>query len=298
MADEKKRNPVTISWSSLRAHEECRHKAMLLRSGKKNPAQNIRAYFHGTVVDRVMRYWLDLDSPQKGEMAQMVRDVVDQEELEAINSGDGVVRWRNGTDKEDMIAWCQELVTKLEDSLYRLVIPYEYEVAKRYRVPVRISWLDGSPTWINLAGEIDLLVRGNDGLFRIWDLKGTADNSYWRKTLGQLIFYDLSVKAMFGSNAVKCGLIQPMCREQVLEFSFTDQDRREMWSRVMRMASDIWTKDFEPKEESSGCSFCAVRHACSRFTINPAAKSNRLSLQGMANIGQEFSLLDLLEEGK
>jgi hypothetical protein len=283
--------PVYISWSSLRAHLECKQKAALLRSGKKNASSNIRGYFHGTVVDRVMRTWLEND-PQPGEMPGMVEDILNAEELKAIADGDGVVRWKSATDRADTTKWCQELVRRLEPILYDKVIPFEYEVAKRYRVPVIVPFLDGSPREIFLAGEMDLLVRDEHRQFRIWDLKGTADDSYWKKTMGQLIFYDVSTHAMFEQYAVESGLIQPMCKNQVLSFTFTEDDYANMWNMICRMATDIWQRDDTPKESNSGCSFCHVRHACSKFApVNPGANERRMSLQGMARLGQEVTTL-------
>lgn len=277
---------VTISWSSLRVHEQCKQKAMLVRSGRKNPAQDIRVFFHGTVVDRVMRQWLEND-PQPGQMPDMVQSILDAEERKAVEEGDGVVRWKSATDKATTAQWCRELVTRLEPILYQQVIPFEYQPARRFKVPVQVPWLDGSMTWINLAGETDLLVRGPEGKFRIWDLKGTNDDSYWRKTFGQLIFYDVALDAEFGVNAEFTGLIQPMCKEQVLRFDFTDAHRDEIWARIMRMAADIWSRDSAPKEDHKGCGYCQVRHACAKFApVNPGGGAQRsgVSLVGGADL--------------
>lgn len=288
--------PLTISWSSLRAHEECRQKGMLLRTGKKSPRTNIRMFFHGTVVDRVMREWLEQpeDERRPGQMAQWVVDIMDREELAAVESGDGVVRWKSRTDREELIVWCQELVTRLESHLDELVTPYDYMVAKRFRVPVQIPYLTGEPVWIFLAGEMDLLVRDDQPRFHVWDLKGTADDSYWRKTIGQIIFYDLAVHAMFGEYSQRLGLIQPMCRQQQIEIEATQQKRNELWSRIIRMAHDMWTHDATPKESNSGCDYCPVRHACAKFKPMQS-HSKRMSLNDMHTANTEQTVASMLE---
>jgi hypothetical protein len=274
--------PISISWSGLRAHEECRQKAHLLRTGKKSPSTNIRQFFHGTVVDRVMREWLEDEARQPDGMALLVEEIMDREELAAVNSGDGVVRWKNHRDRTDLIEWCKELVTRLEPHLNELVVPYEFESARRFRVPVQIPYLTGEPAWIYLAGEMDILTRDEQPRFHVWDLKGTADDNYWRKTIGQLVFYDLATNAAFGEYCQRAGLIQPMCKQQIVEIEITPQRRNELMQRIIRMAHDMWSHDTMPKESSSGCNYCPVHHACVKFQpVNPGQNEKRMSLVSM-----------------
>lgn len=290
---------LSISWSSLRAHEECHQKGMLLRTGKKNPTTDIRSYFHGTVVDRVMREFLS--DPEPGSMPGMVVDIMRREELAALEKGDGVVRWKSATDKAKVTEFCIELVRRLEPLLYDLVIPYDYEDAKRFRVPINIPYLDGRPTQIYLAGEMDLLVR-RPGVERtheydIWDLKGTADEGYWRKTIAQITFYDLATYSMFGQYSERAGLIQPMCKQQVIHAPVTDQNRAELMQRIINMAHDMWKKDWSPKESVTGCSYCAVRHACERFKAPDFHGSARvLALTDMKSFQSSHSAVSGLLE--
>lgn len=221
--------------------------------------------FHGTVVDRVMRAYLDTDEIQRGSMPGMVEAILEAEEVKARETEDGIVRWKNASDKKEMVQWCKDLVTRLEPILERLVIPYDYQTALRFRVPLTIPYLTGEPVRIDLTGETDLLVRDAERKWEVWDLKATVDNNYWRKTYGQLIFYDLAVKIMFGDHPERVGLIQPMCKERVLPFTITREERSVMLSRIVRMATDIWQKDFRPKESSSGCQYCGVLHACPKY---------------------------------
>lgn len=272
--------PIKISWSQIRTFEECKQKAMLQRSGKRNSAKDIRAFFRGTVVDRVMRNWLE--DPQPGQMESMVRSTLDFEETEAIESGDGVVHWRHSTDREDTIAWCVRLVTNLEPALNALALPFDYEPAKRFKVPVSVPYIDGSPTWIFLTGEMDLLCRNpSTGKFAVWDLKGTEDNNYWRKVVGQLIFYDIVTQAMFGQYAERCGLLQPLCAVPVLHWTFNENDYQQMWQRIIRYAQAIWQRDNAPIVDSKPCDWCPYKFACSKFKpVQQAGRKVMIGLQG------------------
>lgn len=269
--------PLTLSWSALRSHEECRQKALLQRTGKSNPAADIRGYFHGTVVDRVMRRWLESENPLPGEMADMVEDIRDQEEIEAIRTGDGVVRWRSVNDKAIMTNFCRELVVKLEPILQELVLPYDYQPEVRYRTPIMIPYLDSRPTMVYMAGGIDIVVRRSEDPpeWYAYDLKGTANDKYVNSVLGQGIFYDISMEALYGHSPVRFGFIQPMCKEKIVYANITDDDRRQMMVRIERMAHYMWRKDWTPKETTSGCTQCPVKHHCVKFTPVRGSRSGK-----------------------
>jgi CRISPR/Cas system-associated exonuclease Cas4 (RecB family) len=229
---------------------------------------DIRKYFHGMVVDTVMRTFL-LSGPapgeRRGQMAVAVRAAVEFEEERAKAKGDGVVRWRSAADKKDLIEWCAELVTRLEPILDEHVLPFEYQPAHRFRAPVLVPGLRGEQRQILTLGEIDVLVRDREGKFRLWDLKGTSDDQYWRKTVGQLIFYDLAVAAQFGASPIVAGLIQPMCEQRVMPINITEPDREVLFSRVISMVQGIWRADFPYAVDAETCQWCEVRWACPKF---------------------------------
>jgi hypothetical protein len=258
---------LSVSWSRIRTHEDCKQRAWLAAQGKRASAPDIRMYFHGTVVDRCMRQWLDSDDPQPGQMAEMVSRVIDEEEATARETGDGVIRWRGPDDREHVRKWCTELVNRLEPILYERVIPLSYQPAIRFKVPFQVPYLDGTPQRIFLAGELDLLTQDSGGQFFVWDLKGTADDSYWRKVIGQLLFYDLAVAVQFGSFPARCGLIQPMCKEPVLEFTFGPEQRAQLGQHLVAYCHDVWRGIRPPKASAQGCDICEVRHACEKYAV-------------------------------
>lgn len=269
---------LAISWSSLRAHMECRQRAALLRAGHRSPAGNLRNYFHGMVVDGLMCRWLADRDRQPGAMAGWVDDYIDVRAANALAEGDGVVRWKHASDRQELRDFCVELLIRLEPLLNQLVLPYPFSSAYRFKEPVVVPHLDGTPTRVILRGEMDLLTRETTTGHAVWDLKGTKDDQYWRKVLGQLIFYDLAVLGQHGTATTRVGLIQPMCTKPVLQWQLGDDHRRQMWAAIIRMCHDIWRSDDACKIGSDGCGFCDVRHACRRY----APVGNTIPFEGAA----------------
>lgn len=262
---------LNLSWSQLRTFEECAQKGFLQRAGKRSAAGDLRTYFPGMVVDHIMDRWLADPAHPSGAMAAMVADAIGEVEREAIATGDGVVRWKQHlTDRDEVREFCVELVTRLEPILRDLVLPHRHLAHHRFRVPLRIPYLDGEPVIVHLVGEMDLLV-GEDGEHVIWDLKGTRDDSYWRKVLGQLVFYDLADFVATSKRTRTVGLIQPMCKEPVLRWDLTDEHRAALHTRVIGLANNIWRGTRDCKKDTHGCNWCSVRHACVRYapTDNP-----------------------------
>ncbi len=275
---------LSLSWSGLRTFEECHNRSRLIRAGKRSKSENIRGYFHGTVVDRVAREWLDDPDLPAGAMAKMVPEILEREERAAKEKGDGVGRWKHADAEEEVTEFCVELVTRLEPLLHQYVTPYDFEPARRFKTPITIPGLYGSPVVIYLVGETDYLVKPDK--FEVFDLKGTADESYWRKTMGQMVFYDLDVEAEFGEPCSRVGLIQPMCKEQVKLWTITDQQRREMVQRITAFAHGVWKQDATYAEDREACKFCPTKHACDRFKPNFINPERRLSIEAMRQVVQ------------
>jgi len=249
-----------VSWSSLQRFELCKQKHYLITQGLSAPGKDVRNFLAGTVVDSVQKAWLD------NPVGNMV-DLVDEHFEKAIVSAQekDTIKWRNKNDKKKIHTVCTGAALLLQPILEARVLPFDYEPGKRFYEVVKIKRPTGELDEIVLRGEFDLLVRDNNGKFIVWDLKTTADNDYWKKSLGQLIFYDLVIISMFGEPPNKCGFIQPICDEQVKEFYFTNDDRAEMWARISAMMQSQWAGDHAPKSDNVGCSWCEVQHACSKF---------------------------------
>jgi CRISPR/Cas system-associated exonuclease Cas4 (RecB family) len=250
-----------ISWSSLQRYELCKQKNYLVLQGLSAPGKDVRNFLAGTVVDSVQKAWLD------NPVGNMVA-LVDEHFEKAIANAEerDTIKWRNKNDKKKIYDTCLNASELLQPILEARVLPYDYEPAKRFYQVVKIKKLDGQVEEIILRGEFDLLVRDPaDGRFIVWDLKTTADNDYWKKTLGQLVFYDLAIISMFGQPPKKTGLIQPLCDEQVKEFTFDNSHRAEMWGRIHAMMQSQWEGDHAPKKDNAGCSWCEVQHACAKF---------------------------------
>lgn len=242
-----------------------------MREKKKSPASNIRPFFHGIVCDRTMRRWLESDDPRPGQMVTWIDEMIDACLDEAKDTGDGVVRWKSSTDRAEVAEWSRVLVSRLEPMLLQWVIPFDYEPEYRFRVPIRIPYLDGSLAHVWLTGGMDILVRESEGPPAVWagyDLKATANPDYIRKTLAQGIFYDLAVRAGVGrgTSPRTFAFLQPMVDSNpVAHVTITDADRNSLLSRIVKMAHAIWRDETGPKPDSDGCSWCSVKHACGKF---------------------------------
>ncbi len=255
---------LRISWSRLRTHAECNRRSYLLRQGKSSPAKNVRDYFPGMVVDRLMRDWLDDPLRRPGQMRAGVTAMITRLQNVAAQEEDGVVRWRNPADRAEVVQFCADLVGRLEPILDEHIVPFPHEQAVRFKQPLVVPYLDGRPARIHLTGELDLLVRRPDG-WVVWDLKGTRDNSYWRKVLGQLIFYDLYVSLAKGQRTARVGLIQPMCDQPVVDFEVSDDMRNTLLSRIASMALDVWRDAKDCTTTIGHCTRCVVKHARPKF---------------------------------
>lgn len=253
-----------ISWSSLRTHEACKQRGHLTRSGKRATLADQRIFFPGTVTDRVVRDWL-YDEPEKnpGLMPSMVEEIMEREFQTVLEEG-GRVFWKSTNDKQQVLRDCIEAVTKIEPILVEKVLPFEYQVDFRFRAPLMLPSPWGMEMVI-LNGAMDILVRNDQGLFGVHDVKHTRNKDYWRKTVGQLTFYDYAIWALFGTDTFETGLIQPLCEQPVIPYEVTDNLRSQLQQRVVSMANDVWREDFTPTTNRSECGQCDTKHACSKF---------------------------------
>jgi hypothetical protein len=264
---------LRLSWSSLRTHEECKQKAKLQREKKRATLENTRAFFPGTVVDRVVRDWL-ADDPYSnaGMMPEMVETIMLREKESIDEGSQGVLAWKQIGDKTKIIKDCQEAVTKIEGDLNRLVLPYQFEPDHRFEAPMLMPHPDGGMDRVILNGYIDILVFDPDtNTWRIYDVKMTRDNGYWRKTVGQLTFYDLAIDSIFDGSVSEVALLQPLCKEPVKDYPLTDGVRSQIMQRIASMAFDVWSGDDEPRRDMKICNFCNVKHSCPKF--KPVATS-------------------------
>lgn len=268
---------VYLSWSRLRTHEECRQKGYLQRTGKRAENDNHRNFLPGNITDRVVRDWL-LDDPwaNLGTMKDMVPEYLDRSVSESKDQG-GMILWKGASDKADIIRDCTTAVTEIEDDLKRLVLPYDYTPDYAFKsileVPVRGR---EEPIQLVLNGYMDILVRKAQGSFSILDVKHTKDNSYWKKTFGQLAFYDTALRLSEGVYSDYAALLQPLCKEQEKAFEITENDRRKMWQSIVNYAQDYVNMNVEPSPDPGQCVMCNVKHACVLF--KPKMKNGRKTI--------------------
>lgn len=255
-----------LSWSGLRTHETCKQRGYLATQKKRANLSDQRNFFPGTVTDRVVRDWL-MDDPynNKGLMPEMVESIVNRETMSIKESG-GKMVWRDSKDRDDVIQQCVEAVTKIEPDLERYVLPFEYQADFGFKVPVMMPHVDGTMEKVILLGYMDVLTRNPDnGRYSVYDVKHTKDNYYWKKTVGQLTFYDLSVQLLFGEPTENVGLLQPLCKQTMLPYPATQDERMQIMSRLVRFANDKWRGIHPVRADNKECGFCDYKHACPKF---------------------------------
>lgn len=268
-----------ISWSSLRTHEECKQKGMLKRRGKRNTLSDTRGFFPGTVVDRVTRDWL-MNDPENnlGAMVDMVEPIIEREKTLISEKGE-VMRWKDPGDKDTVIKDCIQAVKIIEKDLIEKVLPFDYQPDFGFKAPLLLPHPDGSTEMVILNGFMDILVHdpAKDS-WRVYDVKMTRDESYWRKTVGQLSFYDLVCLVLFGQVTDEVALLQPMCKQTVKDYPLTDNIRSQLAARITRMADEVWRENYTPKVGMANCAYCEVKHACTKFKPVNDGKNKRMTL--------------------
>lgn len=261
---------LRVSWSALRTHETCKQRGALQRAGRRSNLEDKRIFFPGNVTDRLVRDWL-LNEPlaHLGEMPDMVQHYIDRTKEETEE--EGPMRWRHASDRDEVAKSVEEAVRKIEPALLDRVVPYRYTPDFRFKAPLNLPHPTGGTEQVLILGAMDILVQDDKDQFWVYDVKHTTDDGYWKKTVGQLSFYDLAIRMLFGEKTTGVGLLQPLCKERVKPFIISDDWRRQMLQRISGMANDIWRGDLPTTRNSSECHFCNVKHACSKF--NPTMRA-------------------------
>lgn len=274
---------IQISWSALKTHEHCRQKQHLSWRHRTD-GQDVRNFVHGNIVDRVMRRTLESDRYERGMMVAMLPEIFDVYTTPQRLGGmaEGVVRWRSGNDRATVYNFCRELLERLEPLLEEYVLPFDYHPELTFKVPVSVPYLDGTQATVRLAGRMDLVIRLAPGRYRIIDLKGTKNPQYVKETMGQGVFYDIAWLHYSDDHVSpeEFFFMQPMVEgEPMVRLTVTDEERRVMMARIIKMAHYKWANDNAPKTDNKGCSRCEVKHACVKFEpATNAAGKKTLSL--------------------
>jgi CRISPR/Cas system-associated exonuclease Cas4 (RecB family) len=256
---------IRLSWSQLRNAEECKQKRFLTTTGARRETRDQRLFLPGNVTDRVVRNWLKNDpANHKGEMPDMVNEMIDAVRQEILDKGERIAWKRDIEDREKIRKECIEAVTNIEPALLRYVVPFKYQADFRFDAPLVLPGPNG-PERIFLIGYMDIHVEDDKGRYWVFDVKHTKDDQYWRKTVGQLTFYDTANLLLFGKKTTRTGLFQPLCKRPIFPYEVTDDKRLEMYQRIVGVANDVWNGDNSPRKDNKYCNFCDVRTACEKW---------------------------------
>lgn len=256
---------IRLSWSQIRNAQECKQKRYLTVTGARKQARDQRLFLPGNVTDRVVRQWLKDPNREPGQMPDMVSATVNSVREEILEKGERIAWKRDVEDRKKIEADCIEAVTKIEPALLKYVTPFEFEADFRFDAPLSIPRRDGTKETILLIGFMDILVRDDRERIHVFDVKHTRDSGYWRKTVGQLTYYDLAVQLLYRQKTTMTGLFQPLCPKPIYPYQVTDQLRSEMYQRIVKVANDVWANDNRPNTHNKFCGNCEMRNACPKF---------------------------------
>lgn len=269
-------DPVIVSWSGLRRWENCPQHQLRVIQRKTKKSDMGRVFLPGTVCDLVQRRFLEGTDHYKGQMAEMVDEIF----TETVEKGESKIHWKGDPRKDmaDVKATCREAVERLEPWLFENVLPHDYEPEVRFKAHMEIPYVCDNEVRapLTLIGGIDLLVRRDNGKFRLYDLKITRSADYMKTTLGQLTFYDLAWAIIQGEfeHAEDWGFIAPLLEEFMIGVKVTAEDRRIMLSRIVKYAQGVWADSWKPKANDVGCRWCEARGVCDKFKTVPILEAN------------------------
>lgn len=162
---------------------------------------------------------------------------------------------------------CREAARILEPILLKYVVPYQFQVDYRFKAPLRVEDPRGGFVDVLLIGAMDILVYMPErDAFAIYDVKHTKDNGYWRKTMGQLNFYDLVVELTEGQASKALALFQPLATPTIKPIALTENMKTELLQQINGFVIDVVRDDLPPNQDSRSCRYCDFKHACTKFT--------------------------------
>lgn len=268
--------PVIISWSGLKRWENCPQHQLRVITKETEKQEKGRIFLPGTVCDLVQRRWLDSEDPQPGQMV----DMVDQVFAEIVEKAESKIHWKGNPlkDQQQVRDHCRNMVSTIEPWLMENVLPFDYSPEVKFEAHMEIPYIcgDGVLAPLKMIGGIDIVVRGPDGKFRLYDLKITQDGGYIRSTLAQLIFYDLAWSVIQGDWNIcnEWGFLTPGLPERLIPITVDQDDRRAMMSRIVKYAQGVWTDNWRPKPTDEGCNFCEAQKRCDKFRLIATVDAN------------------------
>jgi len=280
---------IRLSWSRLAAYDKCRQRVRLLNQGKKSPTTDGRNFLPGTLADRCMRRWLEAGRFNPGGMLEFL-----DEEWERHTGKDSeyVIKWRNNP-RADQLSVLEDVKTaleKLEPILQKKVTPFAFKPEFRFTSVVGIPGLNGETVQIEIFGAVDVATHFEQGQYGLYDLKITRRDSYIKSTLAQLIFYDLAFRGHTGVRPVEHAFWCPLLDEIEINLTVTNDDRREMISRIIGYCHNVWAGHWELTEDKNECWNCPTKAACPRF-VNPISKDT----QGRNRVTFDRADFDLMQ---
>ena len=280
---------LRLSWSRLKAYEGCRQRGKLMMEGKKSPITDGRNFLPGTLADRCMRRWLEAGQFNSGGML----DYLDDEwSTHTGKDSEYRINWRGNPteDKQSVVEDVQNALKILEPILMKKVTPFSFKPEFRFTSVVGIPGLNGETVHIEIFGAVDVATHFEMGKYGIYDLKITRRDDYIKSTLAQVIFYDLAFRGWTGVNPVDHGFFTPLLPEKEIYLKVTDDNRREMISRIVAYCHNVWSGRWELTRNEQECWNCPTKAACPKFV-----KRITKDVQGRNRVTFDKATFDLME---
>lgn len=288
-------NGITLSWSRLSDWTTCKKRVKLFHDGKRQKFVNARNFLAGNLVDNTMREALTYSA---------VRD--DAGRLVELSKEDFVLplesKWYeivNNPEKNTVYKWQGDIVTdqrrilkkaeKALDNLYPIVM--DKLMGKRYipefrpseMPPVGVPGPDGETYFIRLFLAVDMAVQVEEdkddpdngiGKWGLYDLKTTEQDNYLKKTLPQLVFYDIAFQALTGSQPVEHALWAPLTKDPIKVVEVDDSHRRQVMDWIISYCHSVWAGEDEMTTDDTACYMCPTKAACPKF-VKPLKKDEQ-----------------------
>jgi hypothetical protein len=240
---------MVISWSFLKAFEQCPYQQKLIRMDKVIPKKmDERRFIPGAVGHRFFEVWA-----KRGFDDEITPKTV--ERILYIMYKRKYIVWRDKSDYERV----KEKVINEASMIIETV--HQHGIDELNDLQVEKLFLKPLPcNQHSMAGKLDMVV--NRGAW-VLEMKMSADLK-WRDP-DQLIFYGLLIGAIQRRYPSRLSFFLPVVtnvEDRLIDIKFSKDDFLTMYDRIQNLL-ETWNKgDFPVTDDSETCKYCTVKNHC------------------------------------
>ena len=239
---------MIISWSFLKAFEQCPYQQKLIRIDKVVPRKvDERRFIAGAVGHRFFEVWA-----KRGFDKDITPKTV--ERILYIMSKKKYIVWRDESDYEKV----KERVINEASMIIEAV--RQHGIDKLDNIQVEKLFTKPLCKQHSLTGKLDVVAEGGAWLL---EMKMSAE-AKWRDS-GQLIFYGLLIGAIQRRYPKRLTFflpVMPRIEDRLLAIKFSKNDFLTMYDRIQNLIGS-WSEGYFPATgDLETCKFCAVKQQC------------------------------------